>query len=103
MVLGCIHLLGFKHGKHPDLVPGIADYVASATESWESLSDVADLVESSARSRTDFLEECFSGVLDGVLVIYRTFESVELTGRFDEELVASLPISVKSICHNGKR
>jgi glyoxylate reductase len=44
-----------------------------------------------------------SGALDGVLVIYRTFESVEITGRFDEELVASLPTSVKFICHNGMR
>jgi hypothetical protein len=44
-----------------------------------------------------------SGALDGVLVIYRTFESVEITGRFDEELVASLPASVKFICHNGMR
>jgi glyoxylate reductase len=44
-----------------------------------------------------------SGALDGVLVIYRTFESVEMTGRFDEELVTSLPASVKFICHNGMR
>jgi glyoxylate reductase len=42
-----------------------------------------------------------SGALDGVLVIYRTFESVETTGRFDKELVALLPASVKFICHNG--
>jgi glyoxylate reductase len=34
-------------------------------------------------------------------VIYRTFESVDTTGRFDEELVYSLPASVKFICHNG--
>jgi glyoxylate reductase len=44
-----------------------------------------------------------SGALDGVLVIYRTFESVEITGRFDDELVAALPASVKFICHNGMR
>ena len=42
-----------------------------------------------------------SGALDGVLVIYRTFESAEMTGRFDEKLVAALPASVKFICHNG--
>jgi hypothetical protein len=36
-----------------------------------------------------------------VLVIYRTFASVDITGRFDEELVEVLPKSVRFVCHNG--
>lgn len=73
----------------------------SATESWQSLSTLAELVEPRARSRTEFIDECRNGALDDVLVIYRTFESVALTGRLDEELVTALPNSVKFICHNG--
>jgi hypothetical protein len=36
-----------------------------------------------------------------VLVIYRTFASVDITGRFDEELLEVLPKSVRFVCHNG--
>lgn len=77
----------------------ISDY--SAHESWNSLSTVAELVSPRARSRVEFLEECRNGQLDGILVIYRTFDSVDITGRFDVELVQALPESVKFICHNG--
>lgn len=77
------------------------DLLHSASGSWTSLSQYARLIKSSAKTRTEFFHECQSGVLDGVLVVYRTFESVELTGRFDEQLVKSLPSSVRFICHNG--
>jgi hypothetical protein len=59
-------------------------------------------VEPESRSRGEFLEECKDGKFDGVLVTYRTFNSVDITGRFDEELVAVLPESLKFICHNGR-
>ncbi|KAL6708455.1 glyoxylate reductase [Coniothyrium glycines] len=75
--------------------------IEHANESWTSLSSYARLVKPQARSRAEFIEECGSGALDGVLVVYRTFESVELTGVFDEELVNLLPQSVRFICHNG--
>jgi glyoxylate reductase len=39
--------------------------------------------------------------LDGVVAIYRTFESIKITGRIDEDLLASLPKSCKFIAHNG--
>jgi glyoxylate reductase len=74
----------------------------SANDSWRSLSSLAELIEPRARSRVDFIAECRSGALNDVLAIYRTFESVEITGRFDEDLVESLPTSVKFICHNGE-
>lgn len=35
------------------------------------------------------------------MVTYRTFASYSITGRFDEELIALLPSSLKFICHNG--
>jgi hypothetical protein len=74
----------------------------SANDSWRSLSSLAELIEPRALCRVDFITECQSGALDNVLAIYRTFESVEITGRFDEELLESLPTSVKFICHNGE-
>jgi glyoxylate reductase len=75
----------------------------SAKDSWSCLSSLADVVEPLARCRTEFFEECRSGALDDVVVIYRTFESVDLTGRFDKELVSSLPGSVRFVCHNGMK
>jgi hypothetical protein len=62
---------------------------------------VGELIEPASKSRADFIEECKSGKLDGVLVVYRTFNSVAITGKFDEELVPLLPDSLKFICHNG--
>jgi hypothetical protein len=81
------------------LANAIAD---SANDSWKALSSLAELVEPKTRDRAGFIEECRNGELDGVIAIYRTFESVAITGRFDDELVGSLPASVKFICHNGK-
>ncbi|OAK98734.1 glyoxylate reductase [Phaeosphaeriaceae sp. SRC1lsM3a] len=75
--------------------------IAHANDSWKSLSSLADIVEPNARNRLEFLEECRSGRLDNALVIYRTFESIEVTGRFNEEVLEALPASVKFICHNG--
>ena len=75
-------------------------YQISACESWDALSSYAELVSCQARDRAEFLQQCRNGTLDGVLVIYRTYESVAITGRFDEELVNALPRSVKFVCHN---
>ncbi|KAF2032019.1 glyoxylate reductase [Setomelanomma holmii] len=75
--------------------------IAHAIDSWRSLSNVAEIVESQAQTRNDFIEECKTGSLDGAVVIYRTFESVETTGRFDDEVISALPGSVSFICHNG--
>jgi hypothetical protein len=73
----------------------------SAKQSWEALSELAELVEPDSRTRSEFLEECKSGKFEGVLVAYRTFNSFDITGRFDEELVPLLPESLKFVCHNG--
>jgi glyoxylate reductase len=75
---------------------------SSATESWNALAEVGELVKPEARSREEFIEECKSGKLDGVLVAYRTFNSVDITGVFDEDLISVLPESLKFICHNGR-
>ena len=68
---------------------------------YASLSDLADLMKPRSTTRPAFLAEARSGALDGVLVIIRTFASVAITGRIDDEVVDALPDSVKYICHNG--
>ncbi|KAH7080529.1 glyoxylate/hydroxypyruvate reductase [Paraphoma chrysanthemicola] len=75
--------------------------IAHAIDAWKSLSSLAEIIEPRAQNRHEFIEECRSGALDGIVVIYRTFESVETTGRFDDEVILSLPASVRFICHNG--
>lgn len=77
---------------------------SSAQEAYQSLSFLATLVEPSASNRADFLEECRSGALNGVKVIYRTFASVGVTGRIDGEVVAALGkegLQVGFVCNNG--
>lgn len=63
---------------------------------------MADPVESKSTNRKDFIQECKSGKLDGVVAAYRTFPSVSITGVWDEELVQALPDSFKMVAHNGK-
>lgn len=59
-------------------------------------------MEPRANSRIEFINTLSNGAIDGVFAIYRTFESVETTGRIDAEVISLLPRSVKFICHNGK-
>lgn len=65
------------------------------------MSEIAELIEPSARSREEFIEECKRGAFDKVKVAYRTFQSVAITGLVDEELVKVLPEGLKFIAHNG--
>lgn len=98
--VSCSHWPSSQSRKWNDCANVVID---SANDSWKSLSSLAELIEPQARNRADFIEECKIGCFDEVLAIYRTFESVETTGRFDEEVVSALPPSVKFICHNGMR
>jgi glyoxylate reductase len=54
-----------------------------------------------ATNRAEFLAECKSGALDGVVVAYRTFDSIAVTGNVDAELLSALPPSLRFVCHNG--
>ncbi|KAL2758973.1 hypothetical protein ACRALDRAFT_2058187 [Sodiomyces alcalophilus JCM 7366] len=76
-------------------------YFEQAPESLAKVSQIAQILHPKSTTRSDFIEECQSGALGQVSVIFRTVESAEITGPFDEELVASLPPSVKFICHHG--
>jgi len=74
---------------------------AAARKEWDDLGSLAELVTPKATNRAEFTEECKSGALDGIVAVYRTFPSINTTGRVDEELVEALPKSLKYICHNG--
>lgn len=72
-----------------------------AKDVWNSLSSHGILIQPKSTNRTEFLEECRSGALDGVVAAYRTFPSVAITGRFDAELCAALPKSWRFLAHCG--
>jgi len=66
------------------------------------LSSKAEVIEPQAKNRAEFIEECKSGKLDGVVAVYRTFVSVGTTGLIDKELIGVLPESVRFMAHNGE-
>ncbi|OLN88037.1 putative 2-hydroxyacid dehydrogenase UNK4.10 [Colletotrichum chlorophyti] len=76
--------------------------IEHAQDTWSALSQVAEVITPKATNRAEFLAECKSGALDGVVAIYRTFASVRITGRIDADLVAALPSTVRFICHCGR-
>ncbi|KAK0386172.1 hypothetical protein NLU13_6009 [Sarocladium strictum] len=75
--------------------------IEHAHEAWEEINKIAEVIRPASTNRQSFIEECRSGALDGVILAYRTFDSVDLTGRFDQELVQALPKSLRFVCHNG--
>ncbi|KAG0134691.1 hypothetical protein HOY82DRAFT_206242 [Tuber indicum] len=72
-----------------------------ARKEWESLAEVAELKEIASGTRESTIQDFKDGKYDGVVAIYRTYDSANITGRFDEDFVSQLPSSVKFICHNG--
>lgn len=75
--------------------------ITHARAEWEQLSSTLTLKEFPSGTRAEFLQKCKNGEYDDVLVIYRSNVSTKFTGRFDDELIAVLPKSVKYIVHNG--
>ena len=83
-------------------LPYLSDLRQSAHKEWEALSELGELIEPESKNREDFLKECTSGRLDGVVAAYRSFASVSVTGHFDEELCKVLPKSWKYLGICGK-
>ncbi|KAK5051393.1 hypothetical protein LTR84_003045 [Exophiala bonariae] len=82
------------------LVPQLT-LTQSAQKQWQSLSTLGDLITPQSKNRQDFLEECRSGKLDGVIAAYRTFYSADITGLLDEELILALPKTWEYLAHCG--
>jgi D-3-phosphoglycerate dehydrogenase len=74
---------------------------SSAHKDWSDLASIADVITPKSTNRADFIKESQGGAFDGVVAAYRTFQSVSITGLIDEELVSSLPKSLKYLSHNG--
>ncbi|CCE27423.1 uncharacterized protein CPUR_00897 [Claviceps purpurea 20.1] len=68
---------------------------------FDQLSDVADVTQVTSGSRDEFLRDCDGGKYDNVVAILRTFDSVQITGRFDAELISHFPPSIRFVCHDG--
>jgi len=80
------------------LLLGTIDY---APDTWDALSDIADTIKPQATNRKEFIDECKSGRFDDVVVAYRTFLSVDVTGVWDEKLINALPKTLRFCAHMG--
>ncbi|KAH8912290.1 hypothetical protein BR93DRAFT_72173 [Coniochaeta sp. PMI_546] len=90
---------GTTNGTRPKVLQlGVIEHAGDA---WAEIGKLADIVEPKSRDRASFLEEARSGAFDGCTVAYRTFESFDITGKVDEEMLSALPQSLRYICHNG--
>lgn len=73
----------------------------SARSAWASVGEIADILTPKSTNRVDFLAEAASGAFEGCVAAYRTFESFEVTGKIDADVLDALPRSLRFICHNG--
>ncbi|KAH6631414.1 D-isomer specific 2-hydroxyacid dehydrogenase [Chaetomium tenue] len=64
--------------------------IVHAHSAWASVEEIADVL--TPKSTNPF---------DGCVAAYRTFDSFEVTGKIDGELLDALPDSLRFICHNG--
>ncbi|KAL2259884.1 hypothetical protein VTK26DRAFT_6296 [Humicola hyalothermophila] len=90
-------------GSHLDKRPKVLllGTIEHAHASWASLTEIAEVLTPRSTNRADFLEEASAGAFEGCVAAYRTFDSFEVTGRIDAELLQTLPRSLRFICHNG--
>lgn len=83
----------------------LLDQIKLATTELSQLAKVANVVESTAKTRQELIDKFKSGgEYSDVVGIYRHFggaRSIKITGRFDPELVSQLPESLRYIVHNG--
>lgn len=71
--------MGSAAEKPKVLLLGTIDF---AHEAWQALAETAQIVKPAATNRAEFIAECRSGRLDGVVGAYRTFMSVDITGEW---------------------
>ncbi|KAL8863054.1 MAG: hypothetical protein Q9178_000427 [Gyalolechia marmorata] len=75
---------------------------APAQSAYNSLSSLANLIAPKSTEPADFLDECRSGAFNDTKAVYRTFQSVSITGRIEGEVVKALAeAGVRFIAHNG--
>jgi hypothetical protein len=93
---------GFRHSStmsRPTVL--LIGPLTHCNQEWSDLGKKYTLKEFRTGSRDDFLSKCKQGEYDDVVGLYRSNNSVTQTGPFDQQLLSSLPKSLKYICHNG--
>ncbi|KAL1841165.1 hypothetical protein VTJ49DRAFT_7334 [Mycothermus thermophilus] len=75
--------------------------IKHAHSSWATIESLADVISPTSSCRQDFLAEAASGAFDGCVAVYRTWESIVITGKFDAEVLDTLPSSIRFISHKG--
>lgn len=70
-----------------------------AKEAWKAVEEQAEVIRPKATTRSDFIRECQTGHLDGVVALYRA--AITVAGKFDAELVGALPQSLRFVCYTG--
>jgi len=75
--------------------------IETAHDDWKALQEHAEVIQPQSTDRAVFLKECSSPDFANVVAIYRTFESISVTGPVDGELLRALPKTCRFICHNG--
>ncbi|KAK4624024.1 Putative 2-hydroxyacid dehydrogenase [Fulvia fulva] len=75
--------------------------ITHARKEWEALGSLLTLKEYGEGSREDFIKRLDAGEYDDVVGIYRSNDSVAVTGPFDQEMINHLPKSLKYVTHNG--
>ncbi|KAL8653149.1 MAG: hypothetical protein Q9210_002270 [Variospora velana] len=98
----CTRLLGaLSMTTSPKPIVLLLGEVFHAQDEWNALSSLAELRQIRTGDREQFMSDCAAGLHNGILAISRTYDSVELTGRFDRDLIRLLPQTLKFISHNG--
>ncbi|KAF2224174.1 D-isomer specific 2-hydroxyacid dehydrogenase [Elsinoe ampelina] len=75
--------------------------ITHANKEWEEFGKDVELLEYRQGNRTEFLADLKSGKYSNVTYLYRSNESLSVTGPFDQELISLLPPSLKYIVHSG--
>ncbi|KAI6244949.1 hypothetical protein HI914_06916 [Erysiphe necator] len=68
---------------------------------WNELSKFGPLQVFEGNTRQELINSFVNGEFDGIVAIHLSYDAKVWTGTFDEEIVSSLPESVKFICNNG--
>lgn len=74
--------------------------IRHAHATLEALKDIVDVIGLTSKSRAEFIAD-LHGKYSEITAIYHTFDTDEITGRFDEELAREVPTSLKYICGHG--
>ncbi|ANB12576.1 Gor1p [Sugiyamaella lignohabitans] len=74
--------------------------VIHAKAEYQQLSELAELVEFTSKTREEFISD-LHGKYSDITAIYNTHHSDHIVHGIDQEIVSHFPESLKFVCHNG--